>query len=236
MISTIRVPRGQELVVVGDIHENEWHFEQMLERAEVGTKRVLVSVGDVYDKGEGHHVAERIIRRIQALEDAGWAYMVRGNHEQRVIKNYKQRGEKLTPELKWCKHLPLILSFVFSNQNRITVVHAGVTPAHTWGNVSGNTEVMYVRSLDENDRPISLEWVEENGTKKLRAAKQGVTWHERYDGKFGYIISGHDSQKDGVVKYYNHSCNLDTKCYDTGILAGQIVSQGILKELILVEK
>lgn len=236
MIQTIRIQKGQELVVVGDIHENEWHFNEMLERTEVGTKRILVSVGDVYNKGDGHYVAERIIRRIKELQDAGWAYMVRGNHEQRNIKNVKAAGDKFTPELKWCKKLPLILSFTFSNQNRITIVHAGVTPHHTWGNIANNTEVMYVRSLDENDRPIPLEWIEKDGVKKLRALRKGVTWHEKYDGRFGYILSGHDSQADGVVKFYKHSCNLDTKCYETGILAGQIVADGVCKDLTLVKR
>lgn len=232
MIPTIQVPKGQELVVVGDIHENEWHFEQMIERAEIGTKRILVSVGDVYDKGEGHHVAERIVKRIRELGEDGYAMMVRGNHEQRAIKQ-----AKLNPELKWCKKLPLILSFVFSNQNRVTVVHGGVTPHHSWGNVSNNTEVMYVRTLDEKDRPIPLIWKDMgNGVKKLRAEREGTPWHDRYDGRFGYIIAGHESQADGIPKFYQHSCNIDTKCYETGILTGQIVSQGVLTEMISIER
>lgn len=235
-IPTIRVQKGQELVVVGDIHENESHFEEMIERTEVGTKRILVSVGDVYDKGEGSHVAERIIDRIRTLQEAGWAYMVRGNHEQRNIKNAKTNGDKLTPQLKWCKKLPLVLSFMFSNQNRITVVHAGVTPHHNWGNVANNTEVMYVRTLDDKNRPIPLVWRSENGVQKLRPEREGVLWHDLYDGRFGYIISGHHSQRDGKAKFYKHSCNIDTKCYDTGILAGQIVAGGTLKELVLVQK
>jgi len=235
MIRTIQIPSGQELVVVGDIHENEYHFEKMLERAEVGSKRILVSVGDVYDKGVGAQAAERIIRKIQDLHENGMAFMVRGNHEQRNIKNAEER-DAMTPELEWCKGLPMVISFLFSNQNRVTVLHAGVTPHHTWGNVSASTEVMYVRSLDDRGRPIPLVWVEENGKKKLRAERQGTVWHEKYDGRFGYIISGHDSQRDGVVKYYKHSCNIDTRCYDTGILAGQVVSQGTLKELILIQR
>ena len=236
MIRTIKIPKGQELVVMGDVHENEWHFEQLLERTKIGTERILISLGDIYDKGEGHHVAERIIRKIRKLQENGWAYMVRGNHEQRNIKNAKRDDLILSPELEWCKKLPLVLSFVFPNQNRITIVHAGVTPHHNWGNVSNNTEVMYIRTLDEKDRPIPLEWVDENGVKKLRPQRQGVLWHDRYDGRFGHIISGHDSQKDGVAKFYPHSCNIDTKCYATGILAGQIVSDGALKQLVLIQR
>jgi predicted phosphodiesterase len=236
MIPTIKIPKGQELVVVGDIHENEWHLEQLIERAEVGTKRILVSLGDVYDKGEGHHVAERILNRIRKLAEDGWAYMVRGNHEQRAIKNARNEDRKPSLELKWCDQLPLVLSFVFSNNNRITVLHAGVTPHHSWGNVANNTEVMYIRTLDEKDRPIPLIWTEVNGVKKLRAERTGTIWHEKYDGRFGYIISGHDSQADGIPKFYKHSCNIDTKCYQTGILAGQVVSQGALTDLILIKR
>ena len=242
MIPTITVRNGLELVVVGDIHENEYHFDQMLERAEVGTKRILVSVGDVYDKGEGSHVAERIIRKIQELNKRGFGYMVRGNHEQRNIKKAKERFEKsgksgedyLTPELRFCKNIPLVLSFIFPNQNRVTVMHAGVSPHHTWKNVSTNTEVMYIRSLDDKGYPIPLVWSEEGGVNKLMPERNGVVWHEMYDGRFGYIISGHDSQRDGKVKYYKNSCNIDTRCYDTGILAGQIISDGNLKELITI--
>ncbi len=150
MIS-IKIPKGQELIVVGDIHENEYHLEQLIERAEVGTKRILVSLGDVYDKGEGHHVAERIINRIRGLAENGWAYMVRGNHEQKAIKRIMDSKKKLSPELDWCQRLPLVLSFVFSNNNRVTVIHGGVTPHHSWNNVANNTEVMYIRTLDEKD-------------------------------------------------------------------------------------
>jgi predicted phosphodiesterase len=234
MIYTIKIPKGQELVFVGDIHENEWHLEQLIERTEIGTKRILVSLGDIYDKGDGHHVAERIVNRIRKLAEGGWVYMVRGNHEQRTIKRAIDDGQILSPELAWCSQLPLILSFVFSNNNRITVVHAGVTPHHSWGNVT--TEMMYIRTLDEKDRPIPLIWTEIDGVKKLKAERPGVLWHDRYDGRFGYIISGHDSQADGVPKFYKHSCNIDTKCYSTGILTGQIVSQGTLKDLILIDR
>lgn len=230
MIPTIRLSKDKELIVVGDIHENEWHFKEMLKRAEVGTRRILVSVGDVYDKGKGPKVAERIIQKIRELHEDGWAFMVRGNHEQRNIRILKENKQKLSDELIWCENLPLVLSFVFSNQNRITVLHGGVTPLHTWNDVSSNTEVMYVRTVDEHGRSITHTWVDGKGTPE----KAGDLWHDRYDGRFGYIISGHNSQSDGVPKFYKHSCNIDTKCYETGVLTGQIVANGSLQELIIV--
>jgi predicted phosphodiesterase len=233
MINTIKIPKGQEIVVVGDIHENEYHIDKMVEQAEVGTKRILVSLGDVYNKGEGNHVADRIVNKIRSLHNNGWAYMIRGNHEQRAI---KKAGNKLSSELGWCKTLPMILSFLFSNNTRITIVHGGVAPYHTWKNVSSNTEIMYIRTLDDSGNPIPLVWTEENGIKKLIPKSRGILWHELYDGRFGYIISGHDSQSDGVPKFYRHSCNIDTKCYKTGILTGQVVSQGSLKDLISIKR
>lgn len=230
MIPTIRLSKDKELVVVGDIHENEWHFNEMLERAEVGTRRILVSVGDIYDKGKGPKIAERIVRKIRSLHDDGWAFMVRGNHEQRNIRVLKANKKKLTDELQWCERLPLVLSFVFSNQNRITVLHGGVTPLHTWKDVTSNTEVMYVRTVDSKGKSVPYVWSGDS----MKPEREGELWHDKYDGRFGYIISGHNSQSDGIPKFYKHSCNLDTKCYKTGVLAGQIVAKGSLQELILV--
>jgi len=236
-MQTIQVPRGKEVVFIGDIHEKEWHFDEMVRRTEIGTKRIGVFVGDFLDKGDGLEVGNSIIRKVTTLARDGWAYAVRGNHEAKHIRHSEREGEKLSDELKWCQGLPLALSFLFSNQNRITVLHAGVTPKHTWADLSSNTELMYIRTLDEKNRPIPLIWVEEDGNRKLIPKDEnGVQWHERYDGRFGFIISGHDSQKDGVPKFYKHSCNLDTRCYETGILTGQIVSDGKLTELVTVQK
>jgi len=234
----IKVPKGTELVFVGDIHEQEKQFDELIEKAEIGTKRILVSVGDIYDRGEGRHVAESIINKIKDLSDKGYAFMVRGNHEQKYLNRVEIPGSGVTwtGALKYCARLPLSITFVFKNNIKVTALHGGVTPNYTWDDLRSNSELMYVRNIDKEGQltptrkiktSYGYEWIHQEGS---------VSWHEVYDGRFGYIVAGHEPMESGKVKYYKHSCNVDTKCFSTGVLSGQIICDGRLKEIIMVER
>lgn len=220
----IKLRKGQELVVIGDVHGCEDHFDLMLKRAKVGTKRILVSIGDVYPHSRDADpalvsVSENIIYKIKKLYSAGWAYMVRGNCEQIRLLDMPRPGPS---GLEFCSYMPTVLSFQFSNQNVVTVVHGGFSNTHSWKGLSENSEPVYIRNLSADGEPA----LDDTDSK---------TWHEMYDGRFGYVISSHGSA-DNKITQYNHSCSIDTKCYKTGVLSGQIVSDGTLKELILVNK
>jgi hypothetical protein len=74
------------------------------------------------------------------------------------------------------------------------------------------------------------------GDKKLMVPERpGVKWHEVYDGRFGYIIAGHDSIKTGIPKFYNFSANIDTAVYCTGRLTVQIFSEDGLGDLLFFD-
>jgi hypothetical protein len=138
--------------------------------------------------------------------------------------------------LAWCRQLPLALFFEFSTGAKLTIVHGGVTPKHTWDDLGVNVETCYVRTVDEQGNMIRMIWVVRDGQKVLVSEKpNGKLWHEVYDGRFGYIASGHAAQKDGVAKFYGYSCNLDTACYDTGILTAQIFGESGREDLISVQ-
>ena len=79
---------------------------------------------------------------------------------------------------------------------------------------------------------IQLQWISQNGRQILAPRKIGVNWHDLYDGRFGYVASGHAAQKDGVPKFYQYSCNLDTSVYTTGILTCQVFGANGREELI----
>jgi len=220
-----------KLVVIGDIHEHQEQFDLLVQEAQKVSKNIkFVSVGDVYDKGFGTTSAEKITNDLISLN----AYAVQGNHE---IKNIKKarKYNSLTKELLWWKERPLVISFIYPNQSRITVVHGGVLPSHNWESLGSNIEICYIRTVDENGKMIRLNWVGPQENKKLIPEKNGMIWHQVYDGRFGYIASGHDAQKDGKPKFYNHSCNLDSACYETGILTAQIFSSSGREDLIQVK-
>lgn len=222
----IRIPKGTKIAVVGDIHEHEEQFDKLLETIRPSPTLLLASVGDVYDKGGGLSCAESITDKLNKLG----AYAVKGNHE---LKHLRKNKFNLSPQLQWWAQRPLVLTFIFCNNTRLTIVHGGVKPSHTWDDLTSDVEVAYMRDIDEKGKMIRLDWAtDSDGQKKLKPHKpNGVSWHTKYDGRFGYIAAGHEPLKDGKPKYYNFSCNLDTACYDTGILTCQVFDEKGLYQL-----
>jgi len=229
-MKTIKLNNETKIAVVGDIHEHPQQFFEIIEKVKPSEKMVFVSVGDIYDKGFGRQAAEKIIDCLIPYVNLEHAYVIKGNHELKTITKSKNIDDKY---IWWFKKQPLSLSFMFENGYRLTVVHGGVTPKHTWEDLEKNAEICYVRTVDENGKMIPLIWKEDkNGVKQLVAKKEGQLWHDVYDGRFGYVASGHNAQKDGVPKFYEYSCNLDSAVYSSGIFSCQIFGLNGKEELI----
>ena len=230
----IEVPYGTKIAVFGDVHEHPEQFQKMMNEIDPSRKMWVVSVGDIYDKGFGMKTAEAMTQELMTLRKRGVGWAVPGNHE---IKHIRKSKKDPSEALIWWRRQPLALSFQFESGSRLTVVHAGVTPHHTWGDIKKDIEVVYVRDVDEDGRMIPLIWKDINGVSTLVKSKEGGdSWHQKYDGRFGYIASGHAAQKDGEAKFYKFSCNLDSAVYDTGILTAQVFEEdGSLGRLIRVQ-
>lgn len=230
-----KIPKGKKLFVISDVHEHEEQFDKALEYFNSRDDLIFVSVGDLLEKGFG--CAESIVSKIKTAADkTHQVYIVKGNHELKAIRNVEKENKKLDWHLKWLKHLPLSLSFEFCNGSRVTVVHGGVRPCHTWEDLVRNIEVCYARLLDKKGKLIKMKKKIVDGKKIFYPAKpNGKVWHEKYDGRFGYIISGHNSQKDGIPKFYDYSCNIDTACYHTGKLTAIIYGAQGREDLLTFE-
>lgn len=232
----INVPKDTKIIVCGDIHEHENQFNELLNQVQPNEKTWLVSVGDIYDKGDGIACAERITSKLIELQKSGCCHAIQGNHELKHIRKTKRSNESLTPHLRWWDKQPKSLSFRFHNQFRVTIVHGGVLPKHTWHDLAESVDTCYVRKVDENGKAIPLIKKMVEGVPMMVPKKTGgKVWHELYDGRFGYIASGHDSQKDGIPKFYNYSCNLDTAVYNTGKLTAQEFVDGTRGEMITID-
>jgi predicted phosphodiesterase len=218
----IYVPHDVSICFVGDIHEHDEHFYKLLDLWNPSEKRWLVSVGDIYDKGFGTDSGNKIIRTFIDLNKNGIGFIVKGNHELKRVK--KERRNGLSNELQWVSTQPLSLTFEFKKGKKVVAVHAGVTPNMKQDDLLRNIEVCFVRDVDQEGDMIRIEAIEVEGKRVYRNKKEGgVNWHKKYDGRFGYIVSGHAPNEDGPL-YFNNSCNLDTKVFETGILSAQVFS------------
>jgi predicted phosphodiesterase len=214
LFTRVAVPKRTRLAIVGDSHGHAKAFSEAATEAAQGNYW-LVSLGDAYDKGHGEIEENQITSILMEAQEKGYGFAIKGNHE---LKKIRQNKNNLSKELLWWQKQPICISFDFWNGTKITVVHGGITP-HLKSLNDIDLDVCYIREIDENGKHIPLVWKTENERKQLVKVKEGGTiWHKLYDGRFGYIVSGHDSQSDGLPKFYNYSCNIDSQVFTTGLL------------------
>lgn len=220
----IKVKKNWKLAFVGDIHEQEAHFYKLLEKINPSeqTKIILVSLGDVYDKGNGVNSAKKIINSIRDLYKQNLAYMIRGNHEQKHIKQARTKNN-VYDELRWVSMQPVSLQFKFENNTYVTAIHGGITPKCSEKNLT-EVNVMYLRNIDKKGNPVVSHTSEDQ-----------IPWGQVYDGRFGYMFCGHSPQFTGEPLFWPYACNVDTGCYKTGVLSCQIFSEKGLEDLIQIK-
>lgn len=233
-MKTIKIPKNTQVAAFSDPHEHPEQFFNLIEKINPSEKMWIICCGDLEGKGYGEKAFNSMTDKLAEMSNLGYCYTVCGNHEKKYIKKNKNTSNPST-QLIWWKNQPLSLSFEFYNGNRLTAVHAGVLSNMTWEDLETNVEVCYIRDVDEQGM-IPLVWKKINGVDTLvKSRVGGESWHLKYDGKHGYIISGHTPNRDGKPKYYNFSCNLDCAVFETGILSAQLFTpEGKLGELITV--
>ncbi len=209
-----------QILALTDIHEHPKQFKKMLEMWEPSPNKIIVITGDMIDKGFGYEAFTEICTLAQDLSSKGWLYFTKGNHELKALRKAKKKGE-LDSCMAWVNRQPISLSLYYPNGQRYTFVHAGITPKMEEKDLDSNLDVCYCRGVDSDGKHVESR-LQENG--KYKFVREATSWHEVYDGRFGYVVSGHQPILTGKPKFYEHSCNIDTACFRTGILTGLIIS------------
>lgn len=220
----IKLKSDVKLLCISDIHEHPDQFFSILDKYPVSDKMILIVCGDVIDKGFGSKSAEKIYKKIYDLNKKNQAFMIKGNHEIKLLKyNKKINNFQL---LKWIDSLPISLSFIYPNLSRYTFVHGGVDPQMNWDELSYDLSVCYIRYIsNKSNKMASVSKKEENGEIHYIPKDVDVSlWHDVYDGRFGYIISGHNNDPGGP-RFYNYSCNIDTGVFTSGKITAIIIGE-----------
>lgn len=197
-------------VIVGDVHGCRAELERLLEVVAFGDEDRLVFVGDLVARGPDS-------RGVLAVARATRAVVVRGNHEERVLREHglglrpKEHGPSsrehreiaasLSPE-DWALIEATPLSYTLA-QHGLTVVHAGIDPSLPFESQDPDT-LLFVRHA----RTAS-------GKKKL--------WGEAHEGPMPYVF-GHNA----VAKLQLHpfAIGLDTGCVYGGELTALVLTEG----------
>ncbi|MFO0576265.1 MAG: metallophosphoesterase [Polyangia bacterium] len=165
-------------IVIGDIHGCYGELLELLDRAGATSEDVIVSVGDLVDRGPD---SPAVLRFFQERVAQGRAVVLMGNHERKHVRqvfSYSQEitrlqfGEGYPAAVEWMSRLP----YSYETPECI-VVHAGLVPGVP---------------LAEQKEEVLCGTV--SGERELTAALGDRYWHEVYAGPkpvaFGHHVVG----------------------------------------------
>jgi len=199
---------GARTIVVGDVHGCLAELEELLGRVKYDPADRLVFVGDLVARGPDSLGVVALARRLGAT-------VVRGNHEERVLRALglgatKGGGEPaahhatiaraLPPDdADFLARTPLYLTLP---EHDLTVVHAGIEP------------------------PLPLEEQTAETLLHVRAVKRDgkkVLWGAAHAGP-GHVVFGHNAIEK--LQLHPFATGLDTGCVYGGALTALVLGQG----------
>jgi serine/threonine protein phosphatase 1 len=173
----VRVART---LIIGDIHGCYDELVQLLEVAHVRDDDLLVSVGDVVDRGP------RPLEVIELFRARPRSLVLMGNHERKHVRevfSYAQQitrlqlGDRYAECVAWMKTLPY-----YHETPEVRVVHAAMVPGIP---------------LAEQDEDVLAGTT--SGDHKLSAQFATGFWHERYSDPTPIVFGHHVVGRDPLV-------------------------------------
>jgi len=200
-------------IIYGDIHGCLEEFKELRLKVNPLDSDQEIVIGDILDRGPHSNELLKYIRKNKISS-------ILGNHEYKYIRYKKHQDNFIKHNVKnpillddnklnifnnlsnedfeYLQFLPLYLKI-----GNLTLIHAGITNKINLldANKKELENTLWIRMLDENQNPLSLE-----KTNQINAK----FWTEYYDGSQGVIVYGHNVFDD--VKVDKYSIGIDTGC------------------------
>lgn len=193
-------------IIIGDIHGCYQELLQLLELVGLADDDIVVSVGDLVDRGPD---SPQVLRYFADRVKAGRAVVLMGNHERKHVRqvfSYSQEitrlqfGADYTAAVEWMSHLP----YSYETPEFIAV-HAALAPQ---------------LPLSAQKQEVLAGTV--SGEKELQAQLGGAFWHQVYAGPkpvvFGHHVVGREPLCERGLVY-----GLDTGACHGGRLTALVV-------------
>ena len=193
----------REVVVFGDVHGCLDELKILINQQQLTPSNTLfIFCGDIVNKGPKNHASLQFVRSLDAL-------VVRGNHEERVIKealDWRRCPDtyRIPPKLAWVKSVTdeeldylMQLPYTISIPSlQAIIVHAGLLP---W--VPLELQQPKTMTLIRNIADYDL--LEAKDNERL----EGIHWPSVWRGP-SHVYYGHDARRG--LQQYSHATGLDT--------------------------
>lgn len=199
------------VAVIGDVHGHREELVKMLNKVERHQVDRIVLLGDLVDRGPDSPGCLRVARKWQFRARNGRLKnleVVQGNHEDAYVRHYlglpkpghigvaRPGNEWLAKRLSYgdLQWMCQLRRYIWIEQLGVLLIHGGVLPRMTrWDDLDAH--VLRVRYLDA--RGETLPWT----------ASSPRFWADDYDGRFGFIVFGHESWREPC--YFPNAIGID---------------------------
>jgi len=188
------------LGVVGDVHGHKAELEEILTKLAAHQVDRIVLLGDLLDRGPDCLGCVKLAREWTFTARCGQTRrldVVMGNHEDAYVRAWKRMpkpGERTVAEpgswntakrldvdaLSWLASLPYVIAEPVLG---VLCLHGGIDH-HMLAPTDLDERVARIRFLDESGRGV---------TNPFDLTNRRLHWSDRYDGRFGFVVYGHQS-------------------------------------------
>ena len=223
-------------LIIGDVHGMLPELVSLIETFNPTEDDEITFVGDLVDKGPE---SPGVVRYVRELSETHRVVVVEGNHEskhrqhRKNLRNGKVREGEVNDITKMLsdediEFMDSFMPFHRIPEHGILVVHGGIP-----GNLEHFPETIeeYLGMSNSKRKrflKISRTRVLCKDTGKFRSLEDATPedpfWDEVYDGRFGFVVFGHEPFLDGP-KVREHSVGIDTGCVFGGTLTGLVINE-----------
>ena len=184
----------ENIYIVGDVHGCRQELDQLLTELQLSSDDLVIFVGDLVRKGPDNRGVVDLVRTAPNM------FSVRGNNEEKLLRNEKSLPDLTEDDINWIASLPVAISW-----EETMVIHAGVDPRKSPSNHTIN-DFQNIRSLASEggyNRPY---------------------WFDVYRGP-PRVFFGHTVLESPIVR--EHAVGLDTGCVYGGALTAFDVCRNV---------
>ena len=233
--------------IIGDVHGMLDSLKELIVELNLNSDDNIVFVGDLIDKGPD---SAGVVKFVRKLSQTNKVTIVEGNHEdkhRRFRKNLQVRPETAAsmaenmPELQHItdrlseediNFLNSAVPFYRVPNMDILVVHGGIPGDMVdFPLTVEETKQLTGKRKKKFNLIMRTRYVDSETGKMLQLGKETESdpfWAKIYDGRFGYVVFGHEPFYDkdgGLVSHYKYATGIDTGAVFGGGLTAMIVNE-----------
>ncbi len=243
------------LIFIGDVHGMSDQLKDLLDRLTPSTEDELIFVGDLVDKGPDPVGTVRVVSQFIHHSDIETT-LLRGNHEDKHLRYRLRLQDSPKVARKMGESSPELVQFMsdaadedwdtllkarhfWRNHDRnLLAVHGGI-PGDMWSFPHDWDEVERLERHDQRsvEKIYRTRFVDHYSGAFIASGHQTPDdpfWAERYDGRFGDVIFGHEPFFDGP-REFPHATGIDTAAVYGGQLTALIIHADDSREYVSVD-